>query len=462
MNLVSPTLYFSGLHQRLSDLYTCNCPNCKKERELILLSGESKEPEFKGVLNAFSKAVKYLHSKGNYKPEDLKEKPYQNLIKKTRKVLGSALKDNDIPPAMLAKLQQDIFIFSGLKTHAELVEASRLLLDDKGRIKSFPAFAKDIDKLNTTYNRNYLEAEYQFAVTSSQMAANWEGLEESDRYNLQYRTAGDEKVRKEHQELNGITLPKSDPFWIKYYPPNGWNCRCLAIQVLAGKYPVSDSEKVLKLGEKATTQINKDGKNTLELFRFNPGLQSKVFPPGHPYSKVQEANKAKEVLESDLSKFKNRYQFTEFKPTEGITKGKLEVFTTGKQHKFEFKKNKEALKILADKGAQYRMLPVIEDGNKNPDAYNLVKKWFSDIKVGESTNGKNVVQMALKEASRQKVSEVVIRFTKEPKRRRDIYEALSATFGQGRAKNIKNVVFILPDKRVIEVNTQRFKNKGAK
>lgn len=57
------------------------------------------------------------------------------------------------------------------------------------------------------------------------MAAKWEKFEEDgDRYNLQYRTAGDDKVRPEHAALNGVTLPMSDPFWESYYPPNGWNC----------------------------------------------------------------------------------------------------------------------------------------------------------------------------------------------------------------------------------------------
>ena len=46
----------------------------------------------------------------------------------------------------------------------------------------------------------------------------WDG----DRYYLQYRTAGDAKVRPTHAEMAGITLPASDPFWAEFYPPNGW------------------------------------------------------------------------------------------------------------------------------------------------------------------------------------------------------------------------------------------------
>lgn len=57
------------------------------------------------------------------------------------------------------------------------------------------------------------------------MAAKWEQFsEDGDRYNLQYRTAKDDKVRPEHAALDGVTLPMSDSFWETYYPPNGWNC----------------------------------------------------------------------------------------------------------------------------------------------------------------------------------------------------------------------------------------------
>lgn len=121
-------------------------------------------------------------------------------------------------------------------------------------------------------------------MSSAQQAANWAKIEENgDRYNLQYRTAEDDRVRDEHQALAGTTLPPSDPFWNSYYPPNGWNCRCVAVEVLKDKYPESDSDKAIEKGDKATTKLGKDGKNRMEIFRFNPGQEEKLFPPEHPY-----------------------------------------------------------------------------------------------------------------------------------------------------------------------------------
>lgn len=198
---------------------------------------------------------------------------------------------------MLQKMQNDTFIFSGLKTHAQLLEASTFLRDESGQIRSFESFAHQFNKVNQNYNQNYLQAEHQFAVSSSQSAANWAALDEDGRYYLQYRTANDDRVRDSHRILQDTTLPKDDLFWLSYYPPNGWRCRCVAVEVLHDKYKLSDSEKSIQLGEKATTQIGADGKNKLAIFRFNPGAEQKVFPPKHPYNKVKGAEDVRKILE---------------------------------------------------------------------------------------------------------------------------------------------------------------------
>jgi Phage Mu protein F like protein len=273
-------------------LYNCSCDDCKAQKTTFTLAFSDK---FKQLLNVGSKAFKHLHKNGKYSPEDLKtEKPYQNLIQSTFDIFNFAITDNDMPETMQKALQSDAFLFGSLKANAQLFEASKLLLNDDGRLKPFSEVSKQFDKLNVNYNQNYLEAEYEFAVASSQMASKWTELGSSDRYNLQYRTAKDERVRESHQALADITLPKEDPFWSSFYPPNGWRCRCTAVEVLKDKYEVSSSEVAIKAGEKATTEIGKDGKNRLEIFRFNPGQKQVVFPPTHPYGKVKGAKQVKE------------------------------------------------------------------------------------------------------------------------------------------------------------------------
>ncbi len=185
---------------------------------------------------------------------------------------------------MLNSLRQNAYVFSGFKAYHELKEASTLLITEDGKIKPFNAFKQDVLKVHEAYNVNYLEAEYNFAVSSAQMAVKWNDYEQDgDNYNLQYRTAGDEKVRADHAILNGTTLPASDPFWDEYVPPLDWNCRCTIVQVLKDKYELSNSKDAIANGEKATTRENTEGVNKAAMFRFNPGKTLTLFPDKHPY-----------------------------------------------------------------------------------------------------------------------------------------------------------------------------------
>lgn len=234
------------------------------------------------VTDAFNAAAKYLHDNDGISSKDLRKKAIKNLTNATYKVLSGAIDSGiktEVPDEMRKRLQNDVFVFSGMKTYAQLKEASLLLRDQAGNVKQFPAFLNDIQKINSTYNVNYLRAEHQYAVATSQAAAQWKEWEKSgDRYNLQFRTAQDDKVRASHALLHNITLPLSDPFWLKYMVPLDWGCRCRVIQVLKSKYEVSKSSDAIKIGESATP----------EMFRYNPGIQQIIFPPKHPYYKLSK------------------------------------------------------------------------------------------------------------------------------------------------------------------------------
>lgn len=210
-----------------------------------------------------------------------------------------------VPDAMRESLEKDIFVFSGMKTYASLREAASLLRDDKGVLKSEYNFQKDILKIDETYNKDYLGAERQFATSSAQGAAKWVSFsKDGDRYNLQFRTAGDNKVRDSHRKLNLITLPPSHEFWSFYFTPLGWRCRCTTVQVLKGKYEESDGAEAMTKGDTATTIIGKDGKNSAEMFRFNPGKDKVIFPPEHPYNKTQGATEVKKIIQKQAPKSK--------------------------------------------------------------------------------------------------------------------------------------------------------------
>ena len=209
----------------------------------------------------------------------LADQPVQDFIGSHARVLDSTFEAVPMSDVMRKRLQQSDYVFSGIKTFHELNEAFPSLIDSNGNRKTFEQFLNDVRKIDTTYNRNYLRAEYSFCQASAQMAANWEQIEaDGGRYNLQYRTANDDKVRPEHAELNGVTLPPSDPFWRIYYPPNGWNCRCTAVQVRKSKYPETPHEEAMQRGQQATA------KDKRGIFQFNSGIEQKTFPDYNPYT----------------------------------------------------------------------------------------------------------------------------------------------------------------------------------
>lgn len=263
-----------GLHKRAAELYG----DCS-----LVLSTED-YPDISGVEAAFNKAVKWLHGKRVFGAAMLRDDTITGLIEETASFLSKGIERGleGCSPSeeMVSSLHESVGVFSGFKTFHEMKEAAGMLLDESGNIKPFEQYYKDVQTLNDTYNKFYLKAEYDFTVSSSEMAARWEEQQDDGdgRYLLQYRTVGDNKVRKAHRELEGITLPASDPFWDSYYPPNGWRCRCTVAKVRAAKYPATDSQVAMTAGEKAT-----EGKHA-EMFRFNPGKKRAVYPAYNTYT----------------------------------------------------------------------------------------------------------------------------------------------------------------------------------
>lgn len=176
--------------------------------------------------------------------------------------------------AALTKLRENVYIFSGFKTYHMLREATDLLTDESGVLRSFSDFKAEILKLNSQYNVQFLEAEYNHAVASSQMASKWKNIQENvDTLPLlQYITAGDSRVRESHRKLDKITLQADHPFWDTYLPPNDWGCRCSVRQIAEGDITRADELQ--------------DMPELKEMFKINSGKNGVVFPSHHPYYTV--------------------------------------------------------------------------------------------------------------------------------------------------------------------------------
>ena len=172
----------------------------------------------------------------------------------------------------LTRLTQNVFSFSAAKNYQQLRTITEAMRDEEGALRSCPDFKEQVAVINQKFNVTWLQTEYDTCIATATQSARWQEFKaQKDMFPfLRYQTAGDDSVRDEHRILNGVTKRIDDPFWRTYYPPNGWNCRCEAIQV-----PDDD------------TQESPANTYTLPvidpLFRTNCGETGLIFPKGHPY-----------------------------------------------------------------------------------------------------------------------------------------------------------------------------------
>ena len=124
-------------------------------------------------------------------------------------------------------LKYNAATFAAFKNHAETKEIQKLLFDGD-KVRKWEDFRDKALTISDTYNKRWLQTEYNHATQSSRIARKWQdAVGDADLYpNLKYVTAGDERVRHSHRDLNGAIYPINDPFWNTYTPPNGWGCRC--------------------------------------------------------------------------------------------------------------------------------------------------------------------------------------------------------------------------------------------
>ncbi|MBX7204162.1 MAG: minor capsid protein [Bacteroidia bacterium] len=244
---------------------------------------ECQTPELEAIdLSGWEKLIKHLATEmqqGNLKPAQLNResllKTFEELNKGAASGYGKGWQNSNEkkPPSRDALLmQRNIYRFSGAKNYAMLLEMNSKLTKDGQRV-SEEEFLQEALKLNKNLNINHAQAEYQTAAHSSTMAAQWESFQRNKKLypNLKYKTQGDDRVRDDHRSLDGKIAPIDSDFWKRYYPPNGFRCRCYVVQTAA-----TPSEEI-------PTEVPE----VKPEFRINVGLTHQVFnedgKSAHPY-----------------------------------------------------------------------------------------------------------------------------------------------------------------------------------
>lgn len=228
------------------------------------------------------KTAKLIYD-GKFKPESLNIDMVQAHANELYKGVleGYSIESSNIgaeDEKILQALKENVFVFSGFKNYQELKEISSLILDSSNKVRAFKDFYNDVKAVDKTYNQLYLEAEYQHAVSTSTSIAQWQRIQEDkqDAPYLEYVAVMDDRTRDAHRSLDGTIRKVDDPFWDKYYPPNGWRCRCDVVQHVDATETPAD-------------KINYPDTPLQDMFSNNAGKEKVVFPKSHPYYKVSKS-----------------------------------------------------------------------------------------------------------------------------------------------------------------------------
>lgn len=226
-------------------------------------------------------------------PVDLYNVIVERLTDAIFKGFGGSLEDlaeNTADKLLLEYYVHNIAIFSGAKTFQQVRDMSNLVFNEKGFKREFSEFRNIIkgDGFNqgifNMYNDTWLRTEYNTAVRTSQMGAEWNSIQEDKDIfpYLKYVTAEDERVRHNHAEFNDVVRPVDDPFWDTHTPPNGFNCRCRLIQLNEDDdvFTVTPDENIKNMSDPDS-----------DLFSFNPGKNKYIFDPSHPYFTIEDRYK---------------------------------------------------------------------------------------------------------------------------------------------------------------------------
>lgn len=171
---------------------------------------------------------------------------------------------------MLAALEKNVWQFSSAKNYQQLVQLSKALVNDDGKLRTYSEFKDAAKEVNDKFIDQWLKAEYNLAVSGGQMAGKWVDIEEnkSTLPLLEFDAVIDEQTTELCASLNGTIRPVDDAFWNTYYPPNHFNCRSTVRQIE---------------GRAVTPQSKIPSADIPKMFQTNLAKQGLIFPKDHPY-----------------------------------------------------------------------------------------------------------------------------------------------------------------------------------
>ena len=211
--------------------------------------------------------------------------------------------DPDTPDAeMLRELRDNVHVFSAFKSHHSAELLGEVIFDNEGIKRSFKDFRVDAMQMFNLTHDTHLKTEFVTSVSNGRSAAQWlDVIADADVFPfMKYSTIGDERVRPDHADFDGIVRPINDKFWKTHFPPNGFRCRCDASRM------TGDESGFKQTSKKALKAIP----DPPALFKMNAGIDRVVFDPKHPAFTVADRFKVVAKRNFDLPLFHGKHADT--------------------------------------------------------------------------------------------------------------------------------------------------------
>lgn len=200
------------------------------------------------------------------------------LFEKTKEIFEGAINKGvkqssfSIDTAFKHQLTHNMWVFSAFRTHKMQRDIAKYLLNEKGELKPFTKFVKDVAPYIKHTNRLWLETEYNTAVLRAHQAADWRKfVDERDVLpNLEWQPSTSTNPGEDHKPYWFTCLPIDHKFWKQHRPGDRWNCKCSLRNTDKEPTPVP-ADTIIK------------GSEPQRGLESNPGEKGEIFSNSHPY-----------------------------------------------------------------------------------------------------------------------------------------------------------------------------------
>lgn len=158
------------------------------------------------------------------------------LFAQTLRVLNAATKEGFARAAynpageFQRQIESSNAVFSAFKVHAQQNAMASRLLDDKGRLKPFSKWKKEVAPIANHHNKVWLRTEYDTAVIRAHRAADFVRFRAQKDIlpNIKWLPTTSHTQGQDHAPFwrLPVILPVDHPFWNEHRPGDRWNCKC--------------------------------------------------------------------------------------------------------------------------------------------------------------------------------------------------------------------------------------------